>query len=394
MSEKPVFINPTLLTLQTKRWEVYHLACPLEGYFPVTFREHLEPKSDFGHSPYRYAKAKLQSLVSEFLSRKKRLTFHFHLADCMEQCLTDASLKNQFQVIHCSDLVDRLGLANILYVASGCLIDSPDAALVTDTQAWLILLKPTIAEFVETSLCCPLSMISTLYGLRLANHLQLGNLCNPVYVNFNGSSENIITLQWHRIQFRYSDNVQLLLSPEMKKSIIELARVSFVKVNLWHPIMRSFPLPYSPLTLFYTLQSLVNRCCWTEDAVRDLFQLNVPSSFQLAWKTLSEWSKGEETLQFSTAPLILPLKERPIEALWFLLVTQQDMSRYRNSGDKIRPEVFFADSHYICNLLSKKNTVRGCPIDSVSFLLAKNHGLDLSSTCQSRNCCLKSICPG
>ena len=81
-------------------------------------------------------------------------------------------------------LVDNLGLANVL---ASCFHFSetrvnPNSLFLTESSLCSRKaqksLASTVLQCVEESLCAPQSMISTLYGLRLANHVELGTLNN------------------------------------------------------------------------------------------------------------------------------------------------------------------------------------------------------------------------
>ena len=159
-------------------WQVYYLASPFDAYFPVPVNDQLATDSGFvTTSPYQYCKSKLQALVTEFRSRRDRITFNFYFGDCLELCLENQKLRNKCQVVHCSDLADRVGLFNLILAASKCLSsENLDAVLVTDTATWKMFIglqRPfpgnkhvnTIAEYVKVSLCCPLSLIPTLFVL-------------------------------------------------------------------------------------------------------------------------------------------------------------------------------------------------------------------------------------
>ena len=82
-------------------------------------------------------------------------------------------MKNYFQVIDCSNLADHYGMANLIPAARNCLAEDLNAVILTNSLTWQ-LLKPTVPEYVETALMCPMTVIPTLYGLRLTDHVQLG----------------------------------------------------------------------------------------------------------------------------------------------------------------------------------------------------------------------------
>jgi hypothetical protein len=95
--------------------------------------------------------------------------------------------------------------------------DDPDAVILTDTVSWQFL-KPSAAEFVEMSFCCPLSMIPTLYGLKLLDNVRLGS---SVPVKVWREVPKSTPLRWQRA-LHYSTNVQLDLSPALKNAINRL----------------------------------------------------------------------------------------------------------------------------------------------------------------------------
>ena len=131
-----VCINTTLI--DSVGWiETDHLSCPFDAYFPIPISEQLS--SDFGlqatSSAYNYCKKKLQSLISEFRLKKTRISLHFHEEEVFELCLGDPNMKNQFHVVHCSNLEDDFGLENLILAASNCLMeDYPEAMLLRDLE--------------------------------------------------------------------------------------------------------------------------------------------------------------------------------------------------------------------------------------------------------------------
>jgi hypothetical protein len=233
-----VCFNPTIVTTDIKIVRVpYYLDCPFDSYFPVPVNDQLASDNGFvTTSPYTYCKSKLQSIVSEFHSRRHRVRFHFYFGDCLELCLGELclgeKLRNKCEVVHCSDLADRVGLANLILTASNCLSEIPESILVTDTANWCGLICrqelpyqgavdiETIAEYLKISLRCPLSMIPTLYGLRLTNHVNLGSpFCVQLH-DFHSTSR--ITLKWVRAP-AYSNNVKLEVSHTILTAIQELS---------------------------------------------------------------------------------------------------------------------------------------------------------------------------
>ena len=228
---KIVCINPTFLTMKTENWEVYPFAFPYENYFPVTFEEQLDSNLSFGTdiSDYSFCKNKLQFLVSELRSRKDRITFHHHFGDCIQLCLENNKFQNKFHVIHCSQLIASVGLANIITATYYCLNEeNPDSFLLTETREWKRLENSSLAQYVKMSLCCSISMIPTMYGVRLANHLQLGiPFCTELH---DVVLSNTVNLKWCKTP-GYSSNVKLNISATMKEAIDRLAQSRFVQVE-------------------------------------------------------------------------------------------------------------------------------------------------------------------
>lgn len=261
-----VCLNPTFP--QDGPWHAYYLlSCPLDAYFPIPMNEkQLAPEIN---RPYSYCKSKLQSLVTEFRSnsKKNRILLNFYVGDCLELCTTNQHLKNKCQVVHCSDLGDRVGLANLLPAATQLLVNDA-AMLITETSAYFRSINPSsVCHFIEESLCCPISMITTLYGLRLANHLGLGS---PVPLQFHDSkSAGNIKLVWHKAP-TFSSNMKLGFSAELIKATLNLAKCCFITSYK----LESYQLPYSPLTFYNIVHSLVERNTW----IRDYLVLNGENS--------------------------------------------------------------------------------------------------------------------
>jgi len=152
----------------------------------------------------------------------------------------------------------------------------------TETSRWVNFQKSTVAEYVELVLACPLSMIPTVYGLRLANHLLLGSSdCANLH---DLTSSNLVTLKWLKTASTYSNNIKLAVSPALKSTIDRIT--SFI---MWRRVMEvntedieqytgeiaKMWLPYTPLTVMYVLQSLARRCQWVQGAFEFLLETEV-----------------------------------------------------------------------------------------------------------------------
>ena len=400
---KIVCINPTLLESESS-WNVYYLVCPFDAYFPVPVIDQLASENGFvTTSAYNYCKSKLQSILSDFNSRKHRVRFNFYFGDCLELCLGE-KLINKCEVIHCSNMADRAGLANIILTAGNCLSENPESYLVTDTADWAITLQlqdsavrngsetETIAEYIKLSLSCDISMIPTLYGLRLANHVNLGS---PFCVQLHDfTSTSRITLKWLRAP-TYSDNVKLEVSSVLE-ALQSLANSCFVIKSEDCDPQDIANLPYSPLTFYYFLWSLRNRCRWSRNQVESLLmQIVVPPSFQLEWKAQQSWMKGDEVLHL-TIPYggtlfrcISLEKKTKVAHIQLMLVSDRDMVTHRAEPETRLPEEFFAYVKCIENfcwsrsqtsyMLGTKDLFKDPANPSLSFILPKDHGLEATT---------------
>ena len=130
--------------------------------------------------------------------RKERNRFHFYFGDSLELCLTNEEWKNKFHVIHCPNYyADFVGLQNLLPIVSQCLNrDFPEAVLVTEilqlcTEDKIL----SLADTVEFTLKCPLTMIPTVYGVKLADHLRLG-ISVGYTLHDRSSSRSAFALTW------------------------------------------------------------------------------------------------------------------------------------------------------------------------------------------------------
>ena len=120
-----------------------------------------------------------------------------------------------------------LELANVLPVAARLMInDNPNAVLVTEADAWHGFRGPEfIVTYVEKALCCPISMIPTVYGMRLMDHLQLG--CSVPAKFHDSKLANAFILKWQKA-LPYSTNIKLSSSEYLMRAMLSLASISFV----------------------------------------------------------------------------------------------------------------------------------------------------------------------
>ena len=160
-----------------------------------------------GSNAYVYCKSKLQSFVTELKLRKDDIRFHFYFGDSLELCQINEEWNSKFHVIHCSiGCVRHARLSNIFPVTGQCLNGKiPESVLVTDffIESRKNEKTMSLVKSVESNLCCPLSMIPTVFGMRLLDDLCLGNpeTCQ-LHDHFFFKTKHTCTLKWPSSLFR------------------------------------------------------------------------------------------------------------------------------------------------------------------------------------------------
>ena len=336
---------------------------------------------------YDFCKSKLEALVAELVVRKDRNRFHFYFGDSLELCLTNEEWKNKFHVIHCPNAyADYVKLKNLLPIASQCLNgDFPEAVLVTEfsklgTEGKIL----SIADTVEFTLKCPLTMIPTVYGVKLLDHLRLG-ISVGYKLHDRNSSRSAFALTWTKAPIAYSTEIQLELSPALKSVFTALVEECFIQAdsslfsapgtNYYRSLFLQIQnfVRNSPLTFFNILQSLMNRDNLVEGTVDSLIRQCLPPRYHLAWRTLQHWMTGEEVLLFYTndediRKAIFNEKSEVLELshVQFVLKSMDGKTRYRTG--EVLDENFFSDTHFAFNL----NWEGTDDEFAVSFLLPKD----------------------
>jgi hypothetical protein len=218
-----VCVNPTMLDPTTYRWQVHYQLCPFDGYLPLT-REELDTSDDEGIL-IRTCQKILKNLVADFKKRIDGVKIFFYLEDAVEFCLSESTLV--FDLIDCSNLADHIGLVHLINGCEKILADTPGAILFTETMTWKSL-APSGLEYVEETLCCPLSLIPTIYGMQLLSHVELGS-SKPTN-NLFGNRIPAIMLCWKKAPT--FQNVTLSPSPDLNRCLNKLAQRCFLPKNL------------------------------------------------------------------------------------------------------------------------------------------------------------------
>jgi hypothetical protein len=245
---KKCCINPTLLEFKTNKWFNCYQASPFESFYPFPYDQ---LKYAGNEKLFSHCRSTLKEQLIQFRTRMEKFIFFFHTGDSLQLCFTNADFKKHFDVIDCSNLIDVVGLGNLIPAVRPCLTDDPDAVLLTETVRWQ-LLKPTVAEYIETALGCPLSMIPLLYGgIRLVDPVHLGSF---VPIMFDREALEPITLKW-QTTLAFSRNIPLDISSDLKQCIDKLISLCFFteKDSNAQKLYLSSVLRYTPTTYHYMM---------------------------------------------------------------------------------------------------------------------------------------------
>ncbi len=390
-----VCVNPTMLNPTTQRWQVHYASCPFYCYPPLSQKD-LDAPSDEGVLT-RHCQAILKNLVASYRKRIQTIKVFFHLGDALELCYFGTT--EQFDVIDCSNLADHVGLANLINATSGRLADNPEAVLFTESINWTDLAY-SVEKYVEKALCSPLSLIPTVYGLKLKDHVELGASTLP---NLRTLSGKPVNLCWQKTPlFR---NLALSSFPawtQSSQNLAQLVRKCFIEKPLQRQLGYAEPgdkcgmVCYSPLTFQYILSSMIQRVgghSWLNEV-----NLNFPPAFNLARKTTEAWQDGKKILKFTAEIQFNTLNEAAFEKLISFIVNPmlrlvlvpKGALLNRFVGGVSLMEPFFTtlrdgsstllDFQFIDNLQVKisKTTDDKFEKVSISFLLLPDHGLEES----------------
>lgn len=204
-------VNSTFLQPITGNWVVHYVSCPFEGYLPIPWevvdeKNHLQD----GTLLFRYCQGELKKLLVAFRERMERIKFYFHPCDALGLCFDDSLPK--FDLIDTSNLSDHFGLVNLL-IGAARKLRSHQSVLFTESLMWSNA-GSSEAHYLQKVLCCPLSLIPALYGLRLIDNVELGP---ETLRTMRTLSLSVSRLRWKRaLPFV---GVQLSLSPALDQSL-------------------------------------------------------------------------------------------------------------------------------------------------------------------------------
>ena len=371
---KAVCVNPTLLHPATLRWHVNYKLSPYCGYLPLS-REEIDITVR-SQVLIRSCQRILKGLVSSYRRRLEDVKVFFYLEEALEYCYTERSLK--FDVIDCSNIADYEGLVNVINACKLRLADHADAQLLTESKGWGHL---TPLLYAEEMLCCPLSMIPTIYGLRLTSNFQAGD------PNLQRGELSTVSLCWKNVP--PLRNVVCYSSSTLTQCLIKLASRCYLMNDI-------FSLSYfcTPLTFEYVINSAAERIAvgnsWLNDVKRQTFGSKLPSVFELSKRTTKSWADGRPVSKFTAdvnfeigAHHLKLLKSKymatPILRLALIPLFYIDSGILFAGGDLLENIISFNwDVHFIDNLQveMKRNYDDSVEYASISFLLIPDHGLE------------------
>jgi hypothetical protein len=285
-------------------------------------------------------------------------------------------------VIDCSNLADHVGLVNLLNACEKKLMDTPEAVLYTESMLWLSL-APSMLKYVEEALCCPLSMIPTIYGWRLATHVEFGSN-KPL--NWGEQSVNAFKICWKKVL--PFGNLSLSPSPTLTRCLDQLTQKCFTSNELsqWQGAgVRCGMACYSPLTFNYVLDSMAQRV-GGDDCLKNLkaHQLDFYSAFNLAQRTAQAWRNGQaiSKVSFDIQTNVYPLMGTPLIRILLIpfekLMDSYTLQLVSSDFEKNLPKLSELNIHVIDNCEIEIKKTRDCEMEtiSVSFLLVPDHGLE------------------
>ena len=375
-----VCVNPTMLDPTTHLWCVHHTLSPFDSFLPLS-REELN-LSENG-SVVRSCQKILKSLTAAYRRRMETVNIFFHLEDALEFCLNDNNEK--CDVIDSSNLADHVGLANLISVCSKRLIDNSESLLFTESLTWKTL-APSVLQYVEEALFSPLSMIPTIYGLRLADHVELGE---STPVNLGRMLVPSANLVWQKAPTY--QHIVLCPSPVLDRCLNRLASKCFtLPQQKGKSEERCGMMCYSPLTFNYVMDSITQRVGgnkWLKNAQQ---QANIPLVFNLSQKTTNAWKNGRTVLKLSAEIEFKTPAEKIFlttfnrirstlgaPALRLVLAPHSTPQNLLTGFSSLLSGLCGPDTHFVDNLHLQMKKTKKDEIERVtySFLLSPDHGL-------------------
>jgi hypothetical protein len=213
-------------------------------------------------------------------------------------------------------------------------------------------------------------MIPTIYGLRLADHVELRDSAID-YLRCNTLQRGRpVILCWQKVP--NFQNIKLVPSPDLDQCVTKLAKFCHQTTFSKPASLKSSAgsdIYYTPLTFNYILDSMIKRLghdFW----LPDICLLEIAHQFSLARKILEDWKNGKKMMKFTAGVEYIRKSAVSQESTPLLRLVFVRKASYMLKGDLTGPDV-----HYIDNFeLEFKQTSKGIKVET-SFLLANDdHG--------------------
>ena len=362
--------NVTLLQPITGKWFTHCAACPFVGFAPLPLKELDRSGDQYNRVAFEYCRTELKKILLAFRKRKETVKFFFNLRDPLVFCYQDSPLS--FDVVDCpSFLVDHVGLANLLKAAARKL-RSNQSTLFTESMAWPLWAKD-VAGYLQTVLCCPLSLIPTIYGLRLMDNVELGP---DSFISTRNPPKPFSRLGWKKAQL--FKGVALTMSSQLEQCLERLKKLCFlVKTPSIGRDDKVGIKVFSPLTFCYVLSDLIHRGGLPASTME---AFPPPSIFRASMEANQAWMEGRDVWRVTaylsvskTIDLDLFWKIFGTTPLRLLLMPHSAAIAVFNHNERLFDVIYSTDSHFFDNFsLSVKMNEDGISMDSteVSFLLA------------------------
>ena len=364
-------VNPTLLQPKTGRWIVDEFAFPFCAYLPLSVKE-VDQCEDASGIVLAHCQSVLKKLLTSLRSRREMLKFIFYPCDALAFCYKESPEK--FDLIDTSNLADHIGLVNLLNAAPRKL-RSDQSVLFTERLHWT---KggPDMAVYLQKILCCPLSLIPTLYGLRLMDNVELGT--------DTSNSFCIAVIPPSRLRWKKAPpliGIPSVLSQSIQSSLQRLKSICFLMVSNGK---RFFETRFhSPLTFCYVLSDLCRRGgVQNPSALMESLFFGLAPVFKKSLDTIQVWMHQRPVWQVKVAiPFSVFDSNKTGPILRLVLVPTSDFFADPLSEPTMLAKFLkmnSAENHFIDNveLNFKLKSKGGIDQVEISFLLAERSLLD------------------
>ena len=367
-------VNPTFVQSKTGKWLVHDASCPFVRYAPLPLKE-LDRSGEHNGIAFEYCRAKLKKLLIAFKKRKETSTFHFHPCDPLAFCYQDSPL--QFDIIDGSSfLADSVGLANLL-IATAQKLRTHQSVLFTENKLWP-LFAPDVVGYLKKMLFCPLSLIPTIYGMRLIDNVELG----PDTLNTSTlhAHRPFSRLRWKKAQ--PYEGVSLAMSPLLEQCLDQLKKMCFVVEAPSDDAVDKLSSYFSPFTFYYVMSDLIRRGGLPASTI----DFNPPPQLRTSLEAIQAWMEERPVWRVNVRLVHDTEKKQPvytelfeqigIVALRFVLLPKNAFVD-TCVADPDRLQSLHPDSHYIDNFELKMNLKTDGRIEKVdlSFLLTDRNML-------------------